>query len=207
MATNVISIPSSTTLADARRIMDAHGFFRLPIIDRGKLVGIITKFALDRTGPSQLTTFNLHEISYLVNKITVKEVMRRDVVTVPPTMPVEEAAAIAQSKKVGALIAMEGERVVGIVTSSSFVRGILIPILGIGLPGSRITVRDCHDGPNIEKVISAINKMKVGITNLFITDFPETKKHDLIIHLDTPDNSQVIKEITKIGFKTEDRPR
>ena len=66
MSTNVISIPSNTTLAEARRIMQANGYRRLPVIDRGKLVGIVTRDALDRTGPSQLTTFSMHEISYLL---------------------------------------------------------------------------------------------------------------------------------------------
>ena len=56
MSTNVVSVSSHTSLAEARRILDAHGFRRLPVVDRGKLVGIVTKDALDRTGPSQLTT-------------------------------------------------------------------------------------------------------------------------------------------------------
>ena len=60
MTTNVVSISSNTSLAEARRIMDAHRIRRLPVIDWGKLVGIVTKDALDRTGPSQLTTFSVH---------------------------------------------------------------------------------------------------------------------------------------------------
>ena len=207
MSTNVISIPSNTTLAEARRIMEAHRFRRVPVIDRGKLVGIVTRDALDKTGPSQLTTFSMHEISYLLNKITVKEIMHRDVVTVPPTMTVEEAVALAQTKKVGGLIVMEDEHVVGICTTNDFFYRILNPVLGIGLPGSRIVVRNCHDGPNIEKVLSTINKMNVSITNLFLIDLPESKKHDLIVHLNTPDSFRVIAEITKLGFSTEDRPR
>ena len=71
MTTNVVSIPSHTSLAEARKILDAHHLRRLPVIDRGKLVGIVTKDALDRMGPSQLTTFSMHELGYLVNKITV----------------------------------------------------------------------------------------------------------------------------------------
>jgi len=98
MTTNVVSIPSNTSLAEARRIMDAHHIRRLPVIDRGKLVGIVTKDALDRTGPSQLTTFSMHELGYLINKITVKEVMHYEVVTVTPDMTVERAVALAQSK-------------------------------------------------------------------------------------------------------------
>lgn len=207
MTTNVVSIPSHTSLAEARRILDAHRFRRLPVIDRGKLVGIVTKDALDRMGPSQLTTFSMHELGYLVNKITVKEVMRRDVVTVTPDMTVEEAVALAQTKGVGTLVAMEEERVVGIITTNDFFYKVLNPVLGIGIPGSRLIVRNCYRGPDVEKVVAVINKLKAGITNLFVTDFPEVQKHDLVIHLDVEDNTRVIEEIKKLGYSVEPRAR
>lgn len=207
MRTNVVSISSNTSLAEARRIMDAHHIRRLPVIDRGNLVGIVTKDALDRTGPSQLTTFSMHELGYLINKITVKEVMHREVVTVPQDMTVERAVALAQSKQVGALIVMEGKQVVGICTTNDFFYRVLNPILGIGQPGSRIVVRNCHKGRDIEKVIAVINKLNVTITNLFLIDLPDVGKHDLVLHLDTPDSSKVIAEVKKLGCPVEERAR
>jgi acetoin utilization protein AcuB len=207
MTTNVVSISSDTSLADARRIMDAHRVRRLPVIDRGKLAGVVTSGALDRMGPSQLTTFSVHELGYLVNKITVKEVMRREVVTVTPDMTVEEAVALAQSKKVGMLVVVEGDRVVGVATTNDFFYKILNPILGIKMPGKRIIVRNCNKGPDIEKVVAAINKLKVGITNLFLIDLPEAGKHDLVVHLDVEECSRCVEEIRKLGFVTEERAR
>ncbi len=207
MTTNVVSIPSHTSLADARRIMDAHRFRRLPVIDRGKLVGVVTEDALDRMGPSQLTTFSVHELGYLVNKITVKEVMRREVVTVSPDMTVEEAVALAQTKGVGMLVVVEEDKVVGVATTNDFFYKILNPILGIKMPGTRIVVRNCYTGPDIEKIVAALNNLKVGITNLFIIDFPEVKKHDFVVHLDAEDCSQCIDQIGKLGFTVEERAR
>ena len=207
MTTNVVSIPSNTSLAEARRIIDVHRIRRLPVIDRGKLMGVVTRDALDKAGPSRLTTFSMHELGYLLSKITVKEVMRHEVVTVSPSMTVEEAVSLAQSKQVGALIVMEGERVVGICTTNDFFYRILNPILGIGLPGSRIVVRNCHKGPDIEKIVATINKLKVGITNLFLIDLPEARKHDLVLHLDTPDSSKIIAQIKKLGCLVEERTR
>jgi len=207
MTTNVVSIPSNTSLAEARRIIDVHRIRRLPVIDRGKLMGVVTRDALDKAGPSRLTTFSMHELGYLLSKITVKEVMRHEVVTVSPSMTVEEAVSLAQSKQVGALIVMEGERVVGICTTNDFFYRILNPILGIGLPGSRIVVRNCHKGPDIEKIVATINKLKIGITNLFLINFPEAGKHDLVLHLDTPDSSKIIAEIKKLGCLVEERTR
>jgi len=207
MTTNVVTIPSDTSLADARRILDAHEFRRLPVVDRGRLAGVITKDALDRTGPSQLTTFSIHEMSYLLNKLTVEKAMRKEVVTVSPHATVEEAVALAQAKKVGSLVVIEDNKVVGIVTTNDFFYKVMNHILGIGMPGSRIVVRDCYEGPDIVKVISAINAVGLGITTLFTIKLPEVQKHDLVIHLDNDDCRPAVTEIQRAGYRVSERSR
>ncbi len=207
MKTNVVSVPSTTTLAEARRIMNAHNIRRLPVIDKMKLVGIVTNEDLDKMGPSKLTTFSVNELVYMLNKITVKDVMHRDVVTVAPTTTIEEAVALAQGRKIGSLIITENEKVIGIATTNDIFLGILNPLLGIGLPGSRILVVGCNKGPDIEKVLSVINKMNVPVTNLFVSKFSETGKHDIMFHLDIEDPKAVVEEIEKTGFKVIVRQR
>jgi acetoin utilization protein AcuB len=207
MRTNVVSIPSSTSLAEARRIMDAHDIRRLPVIDRNHLEGIVTKDDLDKVGPSQLTTFSVNELVYMLNKITVKDVMHRDVIAVPPDTTIEEAVAMAQSRRVGSLLVVDNNKVVGIVTTNDIFLGILNPLLGIGMSGSRIVVAQCYKGPDIEKVISTINKLRVGIINLFVSEFTVAGKHDLMVHLDIADATQVAEEIKKLGFKVFIRKR
>jgi acetoin utilization protein AcuB len=149
----------------------------------------------------------MHEIGYLLNKITVEKVMRKDPVTVSPDMTVEEAVALAQGKKVGALVVVEGDRLVGIVTTNDFFYKVLNHILGIGLPGSRMVVRDCHKGPDVEKALAAINGSGVGITTLFTIDFPDLKKHDLVVHLDCDDCTPAIQAVEKVGFTAAVRAR
>lgn len=200
MKTNVVSVPSSTTLAEARRIMDAHNIRRLPVIDRYNLIGIVTKDDLDKMGPSQLTTFSVNELVYMLNKITVKDVMHTDVLTVPPEATVEEAVAMAQARKIGSLVVMENDRVIGIATTNDIFLGVLNPLLGIGMSGSRILVAQCYTGQDVEKVISLINKLKIRIVNLFLSEFKEAKKHDLMVHLDIEDPALVAEEIKKLGF-------
>ncbi|MFC1847993.1 CBS domain-containing protein [Chloroflexota bacterium] len=207
MSTNVVSISIHTSLAEARRILDSHGFRRLAVMDKEKLVGIVTKEALDRTGPSQLTTFSIHEMSYLLNKITVEQAMRKDVVTVSPHATVEEAVALAQDKKVGSLLVVEDQRLIGIVTTNDFFYKVMNHILGIGMTGSRIVVRDCYKGPDIIKVLAAINEVGLGITTLFTIELPEVQKHDLVIHLDQDDCRPAVAEIQRSGYRVRERSR
>jgi len=207
MKTNVISVSSTTTLAEARRIMDLHKIRRLPIIDKLHLEGIVTKDDLDKMGPSQLTTFNIHEMVYLLNRITVRDVMHRDVITVPPDTTIEEAVYLAQSRRVGSLLITEKEQVIGIATTNDIFLHVLNPLFGIGKPGTRICVINCFTGLDIEKVVAVINKMKVRLVNLFVTEFPEVGKHDLILHLEDDNSSGVAEEIRKLGFKVDIRKR
>jgi acetoin utilization protein AcuB len=207
MSTNVVSVSSHTSLAEARRILDAHGFRRLPVVDRGKLVGIVTRDALDRTGPSQLTTFSVHEMSYLLNKITVEKAMRREVVTVLRDATVEEAVALAQARKVGSLLVVEDHKLVGIVTTNDFFYKMMNHILGIGMAGCRIVVRGCFKGPDVEKAISALNRAGVGITTLFTIDLPDVQKHDLVIHLDTDECTAAIEAVEQLGYVVSERAR
>jgi acetoin utilization protein AcuB len=207
MNTNVVSIPSTTSLAEARRIMDAHVIRRLPVIDNQKLVGIVTKDDLDKMGPSKLTTFSVNELVYMLNRITVKDVMHKDVISVPPDTTIEEAVRLAQSRKVGSLLVSENDRVIGIATTQDIFMTILNPLLGIGMPGSRLVVIGCHRGPDIERVLGAINELKVGITNLFVSEFPIPKKRDLFVHLDIEDPTAVAQAIEKLGFSVVARRR
>jgi acetoin utilization protein AcuB len=63
MSTNVVAITSTTRLADARKIMEAHRIRRLRVVDKGKLVGIVTRDALDRVGHSKLTTLTAQQLT------------------------------------------------------------------------------------------------------------------------------------------------
>ncbi len=206
MRTNVITIPSSTLLFEARRIMDERRIRRLPVVDGQELVGLVTKEDLDKIGPLESRSYTINEINYNFNKLTVGDVMHREVIAVTPDTSVEAAIATAQSNRVGALPVLEKGKLVGIVTTNDFFLSILNPILGIGLTGSRIAVVNCFKGKDIEKVISALNNLGVGITNFFLTEFPGEKR-DLIIHLDIPEASPAVEALEKLGFTVEIRAR
>jgi acetoin utilization protein AcuB len=207
MKTNVVSVSGSTSLIEAGRIMEAHNFRRLPVINGEELVGIITTDDLDKLGSSQLPNYSFNELVYMRQKMTVEDVMRREVVTVSPETTVEAAVAIAQAKRVGSLLVKKGNKIMGIATTNDFFLGILNPLLGIGLHGSRIAVSDCASGLDIEKITAVINNLKIGIINLFLSEPSSSGKHDLIVHLDTEDTAAALEAIRQIGFSAALRDR
>jgi acetoin utilization protein AcuB len=72
MTWNVISVSSDTPIMEARKIMESHKILRLPVVDRGKLMGIVTLNRIVGVGPSPATSLSIWEINYLLAKMKVK---------------------------------------------------------------------------------------------------------------------------------------
>jgi acetoin utilization protein AcuB len=207
MTSNVVTIPSSSSIADAKRIMTAHKVERLPVVDKGNLVGIVTARRLDQVSPSKATSLTVWELSYLLEKTTVKEIMEKNVVTVPPDMTVEEAVSIAQSNKVGSLVVLEDSRVVGIVTTNDFFYKIANPVLGVAkggapLPGTRVEITGGGEGKAMEEIISAANKLGLKMTSVHsMPPLEGATTKDFHIHVENEDVSQLVSELESKGYK------
>jgi len=203
MTWNVVTVTSDTPIMEARKIMDAHNIRRLPVVDKGKLVGMVSKERIARSGPSPATSLSVWEINYLLAKMTVKEVMKKDAVTVNPDMSVEAAIALAQSKGVGALPVLEDNKLIGIATTNDFFYKILNPMLGIGEPGMRIIISKGTEAKNIQEIMEAVRKFGAKIASFHSMPPVEGKEHDLCIHVDKENVSQLIKDLADKGYSAE----
>jgi len=205
MTSNVVTIPSSTPVLEAERILEFHRFERLPVVDKGKLVGIVTKDDLLKASPSPATSLSRGELLYLLAKLTVKEIMKKKVVTVSPDTTVEQATAIAQANRVGCLPVVKNDRVVGILTTNDIFYKVLNPLFGIGEKGSRIIVYGAGEAEPMQKVIEQVNKLGLGIKAAYTVASSEAEKKDLILHLDADDTSELILQLKDLGFSAEPR--
>lgn len=205
MTGNVISIASDTPVLEAERIMAFHKIERLPVIDKGKLVGLVTKDNLLKASPSDVTTFSRGELYYLMSKLTVKGIMRKDPVTVTSDTTVEQAAAIAQKNKVGCLPVMDDDKLVGIVTTNDFFYKILNPLLGIGEAGKRIIIQGGGDAEAMQKVFEVVKQSDIEVKSFCSLKASEPGKKDFVIHLNSEDISALMKRIKDLGFKVQER--
>jgi len=206
MTTNIVTIPSSTSVVDARRIMTAHKIQRLPVVDRGKLVGIVTVRGLDQVSPAKADNITIWGLSHLLESTTVAEIMKRQVITVPPDMLIEEAVSVAQSNKVGSLLVVEDGRMVGIVTTNDIFYRIVNPLLGVAkfgaqLPGTRIEITGGGEGKELEKIISIANKLDMKISMVHTMPPMEgVSTKDICIHLETEDATPLVSKLESEGY-------
>jgi acetoin utilization protein AcuB len=131
MSKKVISIDADDSMEDAMGLLKEHGIRRLPVMKKGKLVGIVTDRDLKNASASDATTLEIHELLYLLTKVKVKDIMTKDPITVPPDYTVEETAQVLLESKIsGAPVVDENGEVVGIITQSDLFR-VLMSLTGI----------------------------------------------------------------------------
>jgi acetoin utilization protein AcuB len=200
MTKNPVTVESDTLVLDAQKIMRENNIRRLPVVDKGKLKGIITKHDLLEAAPSPATSLSIHELNYLLSKMKVKEIMKKDPVTVPPDMPFEEALRLGQEKKVGSFPVVENGKLVGIATESDLVR-FLTRALGIKEEGSRITIEGLGGKlTDLEKIISIVNQHQTIILSMISLPRPEKKDWMIVLRLKTSNLDPIVKDFKKAGF-------
>ena len=213
MTWDVVTVSGDTPIMEARKIMNARNIRRMPVVDKGKLVGMISLDGITRASPSPATSLSVWEINYLVAKMTVKDIMSKTLVTVSPDTTVESAVALAQNKGVGALPVLDGGALVGIVTTDDFFYKILNPMLGIGKPGIRLLIHNCGTPKCIQQimeimdVMEIVGKNKAKILAVHSMPTPEGEQPQLMLHLDNADPAKIIKVLADSGFKAEIRER
>ena len=118
MSTNLITLPPSATVAEARTKMQENGIHHLPVTDGSKLVGLVTLINVLAATDSFLRD-DQHRIH--ANDILIDEAMVKDVATVDISASLRQAALFLEKHQIGCLPVMREGNLVGIITETDFV--------------------------------------------------------------------------------------
>ena len=138
MSSPVITVEPNLPIMDALKLMKSKGIRRTPVMQDGKLVGIISDKDLLNATPSDANSLSVWELNYLLGKITVGEIMTKVVFTVTEDTPIEEAAHLMASEKIGGLPVMSDGHLVGLITETDLFR-IFLELMGAQQEGVRVT--------------------------------------------------------------------
>ena len=200
MTKNPITVDSETLVLDAQKIMKENNIRRLPVVDKGHLVGIVTQHDLLQASPSPATSLSIHELNYLLAKMKVKEVMKKNPFTLTPDTPFEEALRIGQDKKIGSFPVMDKGKLIGIITESDTVR-FLTRALGLREEGSRVTIEGLGGKfGDLEKIIAIANQHQTIILSMISLPRPEKKDWMIVLRLKTTDPDPIVRDFKKAGF-------
>jgi acetoin utilization protein AcuB len=136
-------------------MMKREGIRRTPVVKDGKLIGIVSDKDLMNASPSPATSLSVWEINYLLTKVTVKDVMTKDVLTVKEDTPIEIAARIMADNKIGGLPVMREGTVVGIITETDLFK-IFLELMGAREIGVRVTALVHEEKGQLARITQAI---------------------------------------------------
>ena len=141
MTREVDTVMADMKLSHAAQVMREKGRRYLPVVDdKNHLVGLFSQKELDRAAPSSITTLSVGEVNYLTSKITVGELMVREVITCAPDTLVEEAGQLIRDKHIGNLPVIDNGELVGVVSETDIL-DFFLDIMGCGLDeATRIAV-------------------------------------------------------------------
>ncbi len=140
MKTKLITITPDTTLFKAREMLTANNISHLPVTDgKAHLVGLVTDRDLKEAWASPATTLSVHELTYVLQKLTVGNVMTRELVTATPDMHIERAARILHDEKIGALPVVKDDKLAGIITTTDLME-VLLTAIGLDIDSQRLSL-------------------------------------------------------------------
>lgn len=194
----VIMVTPRTTLPEALRLSRMRGVRHLPVLEEGKLVGIISDRDLKRAMASPANALERHELTYLLEKVSVAEIMTRSVITVVPELPVEEAARLMVKEKISALPVTAEGRLVGIVTETD-VLDLFVRAMGAGEPSSRLDVVVPQGGASLADAVHAIEDTETSISSI-VTLPGRTGRREVVVRVRTINPGPAIKRLEARGL-------
>ncbi len=189
MTKDPVLVESKETLAAVRQMMDKGRFHRVPVVDAGKLVGIVS----DR---------DLRQHTGALERVKVNGAMTTSVVSVTPTTILEAAANLMVRHKIGALPVVDRGKLVGIITATDLLRA-FAEVLGATEEGvARIDLSLDGDSSELSTIVQLVAQENGEILGIgtYQGDPTEGKGRVVYLRLRAADANRVAKMLTDKNF-------
>lgn len=125
MNPDVVTVAPEESFRTALHLIRQKGIRHIPVVEGKHLVGIITDRDLRQAAPSGASSLSIHELHYILERLTVREIMTKQVVTIRPEQTIEDAALLLLGHRIGGLpVVREGE-LCGIITETDILQAFL----------------------------------------------------------------------------------
>lgn len=148
MQANPTVIPSDMLVSEAKRIISENNLHALPVVDNGKLRGLVTRANLLRMGSFVLRTQNTDEFNFFVTRLKVRDIMVRNPATIQASDTMEHCLLKGQELGVAQLPVIENDQVVGVISANEIFQ-LAAHCLGAWERRSGVTLAPIKLGPGV----------------------------------------------------------
>ena len=123
MTRDVTTITPHTSLPEAHRLMTDKRIRRLPVLEHGQLIGMLTLGDVRGAEPSEATSLSIWEVNTLLAGMEINKIMTRQPITITSEATINEAARIMLEHKISGLPVVNNEgKIIGVITESDIFR-------------------------------------------------------------------------------------
>jgi acetoin utilization protein AcuB len=200
MTTPAMTVTPETSFQDALKMMRDHKFRRIPVVDHdGKLLGIVSERDLLHASPSPATSLSVWEVNYLLWKLKVADIMTHHVITIAQDAPIEDAANLMVTRKIGGLPVVNGaNQIVGVITETDIFKA-FAEMLGSGEKGLRLTLKVPSGGGTLARLSQAIYDAGGLIVSVGSLDKESAKERELIIKVRGVSKDKIVSVLEALG--------
>lgn len=192
------TVSPEDTLTRAADIMRESRINHLPVVEGGRLVGILSDTDLRNASLASGPLPAAEEPPGGGRR--VREVMKTEVWSLTPEDSVEDALLIICRKKFGALPVLSGDRLVGIITKVDLLNAV-IDVLNLDDVGLRIEVSLPRTLGRFEELIAALEGISARVCSCIITPRKGTDGMVALLRLDTIDGPRVLAALRALRFE------
>ena len=176
------------SMFEAQRLMTENSVRHLPVAKDGKrLAGLLTRQSM-LLNPGRLASLDVWDITRQLSGVKVKDVMikARNVITIDPDTPVEQAAHVMVTNQIGCLPVVKEEILVGLITDNDLLN-LLTEMMGGRIAGVRVTVRMPMTKGELARLTTAIASQGWAIEAMGGAVCPkDSSKWDAVIKIREP---------------------
>jgi len=199
----VVFVSPEMSIQDALQLMRRENIRRTPVVEGGKLVGIVSDKDLLNASPSDATSLSVWELNYLLSKITIREVMTGAVITVTEDTPIEEAARIMSDNKIGGLPVVRDGSVVGIITETDLFH-LLLELTGAREFGVRATFLLQDKPGELANVTNAIAESGGNVIAIGTFSGDDQATREIMMKISGVDDKTIKAILEKFAAKVKD---
>lgn len=200
MVSPAITVTPETSFQDALKLMRDHKFRRIPVVDSNcKLVGIVSERDLLHASPSPATSLSVWEVNYLLWKLKVADIMTHHVITIAPDAPIEDAANLMLTRKIGGLPVVDHEnKVLGVITETDIFKA-FAELMGSGEKGLRLTIKIPSGSGTLAKLSQAIFEAGGLIISVGSLDRESDGERELIVKVRGVTKDKIVSVLEALG--------
>jgi acetoin utilization protein AcuB len=166
MRKDVVTIDVNGSMQEAIDLHDKTETPLLPVLEDGKLVGIITDTNFKKAAALDTTALKVFRREDLISRVKAGEIMTKNPITVPPDYLLEEAAALLIKKKIsGAPVVDDQGRILGTISQVDLFR-VLLSFSGYDLHGVQFAFRVPDQPGSIKEVVDIIRRYGARVRNI-----------------------------------------